>query len=621
MAIESEQQTKPESRRKLLKVGICLALFNAILIIILSIKGLQLAPPNLPFSHNLYLWLFSSSYLSVLAMLPMLFVFIPAVMLCENRKKACMLWGAGAYTLFLIILLIDSYVFSLYRFHINHTVIEQIAGPGAGQVFEISFVIYLIAIIVLAVIFALEIFLFLVSYKLIEKGINKFLYAAIGCIGIILIVTQIIHAKATAEDDRSLTCYDSYLPVSKPLNVNSMLRLLGKNVPSDKNYDFNGHQYDYPIHAIEDSATNMNIVIIALDSWTSTTLDSTICPNIYNFSKNCAVFNHHYSGGNCTRNGLFSIMYGLPGVYWYDFRDQNITPVLIRELEKHDYDISLYPSASLRNPPFDKNAFYTVKNQCEATEGDKAWQRDKKLSENFITYLRSRNKNRPFFSLLFFDSLHSMLIPDNFKAPFQPTWNYPEYMNLNNETDPTPYKNLYKNMVNYVDNYFKNIIDELKAQKLLKNTIIIVTGDHGQEFNENKKNFWGHNGNFSKYQLEVPLLYYSPKRMYASYSHWSSHKDIVPTLMQEVFTVSNPISDYSTGKNLFDTTKRQYMQVDGYNGLGIIDTTGEITYILYDGDYEIVDEHLNNEFDKKFDDRRYQEVINSISSFYSHKKE
>jgi hypothetical protein len=49
-------------------------------------------------------------------------------------------------------------------------------------------------------------------------------------------------------------------------------------------------------------------------------------------------------------------------------------------------------------------------------------------------------------------------------------------------------------------------LDLLDKYDIDDNTIVIITADHGQEFNENKLNFWGHNGNFTKYQTQVPLI-------------------------------------------------------------------------------------------------------------------
>ncbi|MBP7780711.1 MAG: DUF3413 domain-containing protein [Paludibacteraceae bacterium] len=608
---------QPESRRKLLKVGLWWVAFNAVIINILSYKYLELAPSGVSFFHNLYLFLFSVSYMCFVALLPLIFVYVPALMLSRRRKQMCRIYGAAAYTLYLLIIIVDSYVFSLYRFHLNHTVAEQIFAPGATQVFELSIQIYILAAVVVSALFMLEILFFNLSYKIEEKTNDRILTVLIGTIASLLLITQVTHAVAAARNDHSITCYDKYLPMSKPLNINSMLSCMGMQVNLNKEIEFTGKKYNYPLKPITETEKKpMNVVVILLDSWTHNTLDSTICPNIFNFAKQAAVFTNHYSGGNCTRNGLFSLMYGLPAVYWYDFKDQHIPPLLMTELKKHDYDISLYPSASLRNPAFDQNAFCLTPNQCDATSGEKAWERDRNLALNFINYVKAKQDNRPFFSLLFFDSLHSMLLPSNYKAPFQPTWQYPEYAMLGKNTDPKPFVNLYKNMASYLDGYVGQIINELEAKGMMKNTVIIITGDHGQEFNENGKNYWGHNGNFSEYQLHVPFIYYMPGRKPAIYNHWSAHYDVAPTLLHDVLGVTNEASDYSIGHSLFDTTPRTYLQVDGYNGLALIRPNGLITNVYYDGTYDIVDRHLNEQYDMKFDEQLYQEAMGKIESFY-----
>jgi len=64
---------------------------------------------------------------------------------------------------------------------------------------------------------------------------------------------------------------------------------------------------------------------------------------------------------------------------------------------------------------------------------------------------------------------------------------------------------------------------------LMKKTIIIMTGDHGQEANETHSNSWGHNSNFLRYQVQVPLLIYWPGMPPSQYNHLTSHVDVVPT--------------------------------------------------------------------------------------------
>jgi membrane-anchored protein YejM (alkaline phosphatase superfamily) len=382
--------------------------------------------------------------------------------------------------------------------------------------------------------------------------------------------------------------------------------------------DFGNKNYIYPRQPLETSFTGKNIVVISLDSWNYRSFDSIAAPHIYQFAQKSSQFTRHYSGSNGTRTGVFSIFYGLPGVYWGDFCEKEIAPVLFVEAEKNKYEVTLFPSASLRNPALDKSVFVTVADQCAASKGVNAWQRDRNLTDNFVRFLKNRkDKTKPFFSFLFYDSLHSMILPEGYKGPFPTTWTYPKYEQLGKDVDPTEFYNLYRNMLRYLDGLIGEVMQAMEAEGLLDNTIIVITSDHGQEFNDNKKGFWGHNGNYSDAQIHVPLIYYLPGKAPNTYSHWTSHYDIVPTLMQDAFETKNPTGDYSIGKPLFDEHKRDFLMVDSYIGFGIIDTLGVITNIGYDGNYEITDKHLNELHQIGINPVLYQKVMDQIATFYT----
>ena len=613
-----------ESRRRLIKVGLWWAALNAILLLIISIKYMGAAPEATSLGENIYRHLFNTAHCCFLSIIPFLFVYIPATILSKNHTKACMLWGAGAYTVFLIVMVVDAYVYSLYRFHLNSTVVEQMAGPGATQVFELSFQLYIAALLGLALLYLLQVALFKASNKIEQNiGSNKPQIALCVSVAVLIAAIQIAHATAAAYGNRAITRNDRIFALCKPLNINSLLNKIGFNTPLKYRYDFfKENRYNYPQNDLictERQDKKQNIIFLTLDSWIYTSLDSATCPNLYKLSQQSASFTHHYSGGNCTRNGVFSMFYALPGVFWYNFKDQHITPVFIDELQRQNYDIKLYPSATLKNPAFSDNAFHSLPDTlCDATPGSKAWERDRNLAQRFIKDIENRDSTQPLFAFLFFDSLHSMILPDSseFNAPFRPTWTFPDYMQLDNNTDAKPFFNLYKNMLRYIDNYVGKIVEAMQRNGMMDNTVLIVTGDHGQEFNENGKNFWGHNGNFSAEQVQVPFLYFKKGMEPAKYTHWTSHHDMVPTLMHDVLGVQNTPSDYSIGKNLFDTTPRRFMYSDGYNGFAITEENGNITDMFYDGEYQITDKKLNHLTSKELDTDRVNEVVNTIYSFY-----
>ena len=97
-------------------------------------------------------------------------------------------------------------------------------------------------------------------------------------------------------------------------------------------------------------------------------------------------------------------------------------------------------------------------------------------------------------------------------------------------------------------------------------TIIVISSDHGEEFNDNKQNYWGHNGNFTKYQAQVPFIVKWPGKGNVEIEYATSMLDVVPTILPEVLGCSNPVSDYSVGENLFSPSKdREYRYVSNYS--------------------------------------------------------
>jgi arylsulfatase A-like enzyme len=69
-------------------------------------------------------------------------------------------------------------------------------------------------------------------------------------------------------------------------------------------------------------------------------------------------------------------------------------------------------------------------------------------------------------------------------------------------------RDLYDAEINYTDNKFGEILNYLKRNELYKDTIIIVTSDHGEEFWENGGT--GHGFSLREHQLKVPLIIKSP---------------------------------------------------------------------------------------------------------------
>ncbi|MGL4712240.1 MAG: sulfatase-like hydrolase/transferase [Shewanella sp.] len=179
------------------------------------------------------------------------------------------------------------------------------------------------------------------------------------------------------------------------------------------------------------------------------------------------------------------------------------------------------------------------------------------------------------------------------QGDYEPMLSEVNYLQLNNKSDPLPFLNRYKNSVNYVDSLAKDVLETLKSSGELDNTLVIITGDHGQEINDNKLNFWGHNSNYTDAQVKVPFAIVGPKvnvdRMSKHHDKLTSHQDLVPTIMENYLGVTSPINQYSAGKNLLNhIEERPWIISSNYSGYAIITDTS-ILEVGAGGQYELLD--------------------------------
>jgi len=217
---------------------------------------------------------------------------------------------------------------------------------------------------------------------------------------------------------------------------------------------------------------------------------------------------------------------------------------------------------------------------------------------------------------LFYDSPHNYNLPYWLPHPFKPYRENVDHTVLNNGFNPVPFYNSYKNTVWYCDSLIQKVLSKLEEKKLLENTIVVITSDHGQEFNENKKNYWGHTSNFSKYQLQVPCIISWPGKTAETVSRFTSHYDLVPTLMHDVLKCRNLFSDYSFGRNLFDTTAQRVFVAGSKEHFAFIDLQkNQINTVNFNGSMTVTDMRLN-ELNVKPDAKMLNDCVLNLQRYY-----
>jgi uncharacterized protein len=489
----------------------------------------------------------------------------------------------------LLALLIDTQVYQLYRFHLNAGVMSLLLGGAAQETFDFSASMYMqAAAIAFAIIVVQSVTAWLCwRYVLHNPGSRRVARALTLALLGAVVTFHAVHIWADTRAHEPLLEQIDVLPLAYAATAKRSLRALGFDVrsqPSPKlsrGEDRGGLVYPlYPL-TCQPPRTPPNIIVIIIDSWRFDALNAQVTPNLDRFARRAVRFMDHHSGGNGTRMGVFSLFYAIPGTYWHRMLAERQGPVFITQLLERRYDVRAFRSAPLFSPEFDRTVFADVGSLRVRSDGKDSIERDRDLTSDFLSFLGSRSGETPFFALLFYDSSHKLEFPPD-RQPFRPSAADVNYLRLNATTDPLPLHNRYRNSLHYVDSLVGEVLTEVKERGLLEDSVVVITGDHGQEFNDNRRNFWGHSSNFTRFQTGVPLLLYSPTLAPASHSHRTTHFDVVPTLMREYLGCDMPFPSYSVGRSLFEPGGRDTLVLSEYSDFAIV-TADRIAVIREQG--------------------------------------
>jgi len=477
------------------------------------------------------------------------------------------------------VMAVDAVVFAQYRMHLGPYVWGLVAG-GAGEETFLVFsrtLPFLLAGGALVIIVA-QGFLFALCRRFAAGRASRFTRPAWLAWAALFAGMNAWYAWADAHYQVGITQESGNFPFYRPMTAKRLFRKLGVTdfvppeqqaaVPAAAN-----RALFYPSQPVECPApTRQNVLLIVVDAWRGDHLDPVHAPQMSRLIPESLRFTQHVSGGNVTRFGIFSIFYGIPGSYWFPVLGHQTPPVMMSELVRQQYDLKILGSSPLVHPEFDRTVFSGIPGLRLKTPGDTPYERDRRVAADMVEFLSDPARaKKPFFGFLWFNSVHSYSIPPDYPLPFQPSWEAVNHMALGPDFDKTPYLNRYRNALHFVDSQVGLAVDALRKSGQMDNTLLIVTSDHGEEFNDTGKNYWGHNGNFSPYQLQVPLLVrgrgWQPG---GEVTYFTTHNDLAPTVLTDVLGCTTPSLAYSSGWPLRQTEgRRDFLAVVDYNDTGL----------------------------------------------------
>ena len=548
------------------------------------------------------------------------------------RKTA--MWVQGVLVSLLFILnFINEQVYAIYKFHLNGFVINMLTGPAAGDIFTFDAALYFKEICLLLLVVCLAVVSYMLSRYVYAKKQKAYalpiICTFVGC----TLFAHLWNIYADFYQHRSVAKSARLLPYFFPTTSKSMMKNVFHLTPPDSYGQLDAFEESedivYPVNPlkVETPDSLPNILVIMVDSWNRRCLTADNMPNTYAYAQQNEWYQNHVSSSNGTRGSVFGFFFGLPSYYWNSFDKAAVRPLFIDLLKKNNYDIQAFVSAGMEDPPFARVVFGHVKGIRAKSYGVNPYVNDNKATDEAIRAMQkhSAKRNQPFFYYVFLDLAHSFLgMPDDVNSVYSPAWSFADYAKLSNDMDPTPFFNLYRNCCHYDDVLIGKLLATLKQQGYADNTLVILVGDHAQEFNENKKNYWGHSSNYSLWQIGVPLIIHHPNSQHPSpdthhpiaFTHRTTHYDVIPTIMHDYFGVQNPLSDYSLGSMLHDTVSRDWHFVG--NDLNYAFIVGGDTILEHQGNgaLDVYDSKMNDVQGYNIDAKKFNAAMQRVNRFY-----
>lgn len=474
----------------------------------------------------------------------------------------------GLTWILLIALVTDTFVYQQYRFHINWAMID-LALVGGNEVFTFSVAMMIRMVLLIIVLGVMAAVLVWGATK--NRG--KALWPCVVILTSYLCV-NLVNAYSVAQNIKSITVLSDRVPLYYPIRANTFLSRFGLVVLQEEQINRPNvfTAFRYPLNnVVYGKGENLNVVIVAIDSLRSDVVTPEIMPNLTKIAKGGISFQDHYSSGNATRSGIFGLFYGLPPSYWQAALSSSTSPALMNGFIDVGYDIGVFSTATLKRPEFYSTVFSRVRPLRMGSEGSGGViDRDVESIKDFENWLSNRDVNQKFMSFVFLDSVHAVAVPESEQLPYKNYWEDINHLELGPNFDPVPYFNRYKNSAYGADILIGKILDILIDKKLLSNTVVVVTSDHGDEFNDSGLNYWGHNGNFSQAQIKIPLVMYWPGINAQVVKHRTTAYDVSATLLKRVLAAQNPLEDFGVGQDLFDSKPREVFFVGSYSEDAIV---------------------------------------------------
>lgn len=567
--------TYGERVSRLVGWGHWFAFFNIIAAMLIGTRYITESPWPETLLGQFYLAISWVGHFGFLVFALYLLVLFPLTFLIPFRKLFRLVAVCFA-TIGLTVLLVDTQAYQKINLHLT-PVVWEVLFNDEGSTISIDLQHLFV---VLPLIFLLQLSLSEWVWRKQRRLSHKHVGRPIAALFFVsFIASHLIYVWADAYFYNPITVQKANFPLSYPMTAKSFMERHGlldrqEYLQRLKESQAQTELVRYPLEKLEfNRRTNsLNILVVSVNNLRSDVMTPEYMPNAANFATQNLSFTNHYSSSNDTF-GVFGLFYGLPSSYVSSIKMQGSRPILLDTLLDKDYSFGLFSGDNFDDDLYGETIFRGL--NFTGIAFNDASSPDTQAINVWADWVEQRKKN-PWFSFI------ELTTVDNFST----------YDDKGNHSAVDKLQNGYHASAAKADEELGILFDKIEQLGISESTVVILTSNHGTEFNETKTNSWGSNSNYSRYQLQVPMVIHWPGKVPTTYDHRTSHLDLSVTLLQDLLGVSSNPSDFSSGQNLFDESPRKWILAGGTRELALI-TNKDTTvidkfgnYKLYDGNYQ-----------------------------------
>lgn len=588
----TNRQRYREKVSQMISWGHWFALFNILLALGLGSRYLFVTDWPSSLLGRVYALVSLLGHFSFIVFAGYLLVIFPLTFVVMSQRLLRFISAALATT-GLTLLLVDSEVFTHFHLHLNPVVWELVINPDQSELardWQLMF-------ICVPVIFLVEMLFGTWSWqKLRSLNRQRFGKPLAALFISAFFASHLIYIWADANFYRPITMQRANLPLSYPMTARKFLEKHG--LLDSQEYERRLVQQgnpeavavEYPLNDLSysDKGSGYNLLMIVVDGVREQDMKQDM-PALTRFAQENVRFSDHYSSGNHADTGLFGLFYGISPTYLDSVLAARKPSTLVSALSAQGYQFGLFSSDGF-NASLYRQALLTDFTLPAAKQ-----QNDAATTQQWQRWLADQNSNGPWFSYI----------------------NYRGTEPAANEKTPAPadFIQRYRAGAQDVDAQIAQVLSTLKERGVLDKTVVVITAEHGVEFNDTGKGYWGAGTSFNQQQLQVPLVIHWPGTPAQTISKLTGHNDVMRTLMQRLLHVKTNPNDYSQGEDLFTAQRRNNWVATGDNSLLVITTPTQTLVLDSSGNYRAYDKN-----DKEIKDEKPQlalllQVLTDVKRF------